>query len=1024
MVAAAWMLAGPDHARAQGLAEGSIVGQVVDETKAVLPGVVVTATNPATGFTRQSVTDGEGTFRLVALPPADYEVVAELAGFGTFRNTVTVTVASDTRLAVGLRVAALDETITVSGEAPLVEVTRTEQSATISQREVEGLPTNDRNFLTFALLTPGVVRGRSGGAGFGGENGFSSSGNRGDQNGINIDGLSNKSLDNGHDAGGFSQEAIQEFNVVTQGYPAEFGGAAGGVLNAVSKSGTNQFDGYVYTFLRDDAFDRPLFEEAAGSDGVVSAVTTDQTPEFRRFIGGVTIGWPIKRDRLFFFGLVEATRSNTPRQQTIRQETIDAVNTIVGPVYGDNQFNAIRQFKPRDNQGSAKVDWTVSPAHNATFRGVYTNRFSPPGIPNGRNSVSGSNETWGHSYIISGSLNSFLSDRTLNTMRFQTNRDDGYVDFPALGGRQNIRNFPARLQIGGGTGGNFGRGNGGGGEHGYEAKWEANDTLTMYRDNHTFKVGGVYTFSQFFQTNNYGPDGVWEFSNLNAFIAGRPTAFFQTYGHGATYMKTHYVSVFAQDQWQPTPALTIDYGIRYQYDRHPTDFVSYQLPESTFNPSTLERTTDAGAPGMGGFQNDANNVMPRLGVAYTPDGGRTVLKGAGGAFYGMQYLGELANPLGWNGPPNSYRFTFNSVEAAEIWAGTVDPASPYYNPLGIRRLPYYYYDEVLVPEGIPPTNNSFRTNLETPMSWQANVGVDRQLTGNIAVSGSFLYSRGYNNIRNVNVNPRAPIFHPAGSLLPNGVVTPFDVQYRGGDRPDPSFTEHWQYGNFGKVSFKGISTSISGRWANLQTRVSYSWNDSWDDSVAISFRQGPSNPDCIPCEWSRAVINAQRVVGSIVYQTPQTWNPLARDWQLSSILEYESGHPYQMLAGFDFNNDTLPADRPLGVPRNSLITDAYKNVDLRITRTFGIRDDLRLEVLFEMFNVLNLVNWTSYVDQLYVFQGGRYVARPDFAAFANGADLNALDTHRAPDDIGLDPRIRRSGIGEPMQGQLGFRFRF
>jgi hypothetical protein len=416
--------------------------------------------------------------------------------------------------------------------------------------------------------------------------------------------------------------------------------------------------------------------------------------------------------------------------------------------------------------------------------------------------------------------------------------------------------------------------------------------------------------------------------------------------------------------------------------------------------------------------------MPRIGVAYSPDSGRTVIKAAGGSFYGTQYLGELANPLGWNGPPNSYRFTFNSVEAAAIWAGTVNPASPFYNPLGIRRLPFDYYDRVLVPQGIPPTNNSFRTDLETPMSWQANGGIDRQLTNNIAVSASYLYSRGYNNIRNVNVNTRAPIFFPGGSLLPTNVIVPFDVQFRGGDRPDPRFSEHWQYGNWGKVSHKGVSTSISGRWSNFQTRFSYTWNDSWDDSVAISFMQGPSNPDCVPCEWSRAVINTQRVVGSAVYQTPQSWNVFLRDWQVSGIFEYESGHPYQMLAGFDFNNDTIPADRPQGVPRNSLITDAFRTLDMRFSRTIAVRGDYRVEVMFEMFNMLNWVRWTSYVDSLYVLQGGRYVPRPDSVAFQNSSDLNSPDTHRSPDEIGLSTVQRRSGVGDPMQGQLGFRFRF
>ncbi len=1012
-------------AHAQGLAEGSIVGRVVDETKAVLPGVTVVATNVATGFQRDSVTGADGTFRLVALPPAEYEVSAELAGFGTVRSRLTVTVASETTIELAMRVASLTESVTVTGEAPLIETTKTQQAVTINQTEVEGLPTNSRNFLDFALLSPGVVRGRSSGAGFGNsENGFSSSGNRGDQNSINIDGVSNKSLDNGLDQNTFSTEGVQEFNVVTQGYPAEFGGAAGGVVNAVSKSGTNNTTGYLYSFIRSDMFDKPVFNTVTRDNGIVDAVAADAPSEFSRYVSGVTLGGPVMRDKLFYFGLLEITRSNTPRLQNIAQNTLDLVRQIAIPDLADTTANVIRQYKQENNKFSAKVDWNISRTQNGSFRGSYNSNFNPGGIPTGRNSVTTANETQDRTFVMAASLNSVPSNNWLNTARFQINREDSWVEFPALGGRDNIRNFSPRIQIGGNTGGNFGRNNGGGGEHNFETKYEANDTFTLYRDRHTLKVGGVYTFSQFLQVNNYGPDGVWDFSDINAFRAGLPTAFFQTWGHGGVYMKTHYLSGFAQDQWQPTAGLTIDVGLRYQFDRHPTDISSYTLPESVFNPSTLERTDLAGAANMGGFDNDTNNFMPRLGVAWTPDDGDTLFHAGVGSFYGTQYLGEIANPMGWNGPPNSYRYTFSQVEAAAIWAGTRNPASPYYNPLGIRRLPFYYYDQTLVPQGVPPTNNVFDTDLKTPMSWQSNVGIDRQITDRIAVSGSFLYSRGYNNVRNVNKNAQGAVFYPQGSLLPTGRVTPFDVQFRGGARPDPSFSEVWTYGNYGKMTFKGASGAITSRWTNLLLRASVTWNDSWDDSVAISFRQGPSNPDCVECEWSRAVTNATRFVGSAVYTTPETWMTLAKDWQVSTIFEYETGHPYQVLSGFDTNNDTLAADRPLGVPRNSLITDPFKNVDVRVSRTIPIRGDVRVEVMFEMFNLFNWANFTSYVDSLYVLQGGQYVPRPDFAAFQASPNLNVLDVHRAPEEIGLYPKTRRNGVGNPFQGQFGLRFRF
>ena len=136
-----------------------------------------------------------------------------------------------------------------------------------------------------------------------------------------------------------------------------------------------------------------------------------------------------------------------------------------------------------------KVDWNLSNTQNVSVRGSYDSNFSPAGAPNGRNSVTTTNESKDRTFVIAGSLNSVPSNRFLNTARFMVNREDSWVEFPMQGGRENMRNFSPRIQIGGNTGGMFGRGNGGGGEHNFETKWEFNDTVTLYRDSHTFKIG-------------------------------------------------------------------------------------------------------------------------------------------------------------------------------------------------------------------------------------------------------------------------------------------------------------------------------------------------------------------------------------------------------------------------------------------------------------------------------------------------------------------------------------------------------
>jgi [acyl-carrier-protein] S-malonyltransferase len=267
------------------------------------------------------------TYRLryLDIPPDTYDVVAELQRFTTVRRSFTVAVGSEVTLASPLAVATVQETVTVTGQTPLVELTQTEQGTQFTATEVANLPVNSRDFTEFALLSPGVVRGRSQGAGWGSQSGFSASGNRGDQNAINIDGLVNKSMDNGSENGNFSQAAVQEFQVVTQSAPAEYGGSAGGVINAVTRSGTNQLAGDGFFFLRHNALDKPPFDLETGSDGIVRAVPEPEADEFRRTVAGFAVGGPIRRDKAFFFGVLDRTDNNEPRVRTILPSTIELV---------------------------------------------------------------------------------------------------------------------------------------------------------------------------------------------------------------------------------------------------------------------------------------------------------------------------------------------------------------------------------------------------------------------------------------------------------------------------------------------------------------------------------------------------------------------------------------------------------------------------------------------------------------------------------------------------------------------------
>ncbi len=1010
-------------ARAQGRAEGSIAGTVTDETKAVLPGVTVTAVNPATGFTREAVTDAEGKFNLPALPPASYDVMAALTGFTSSKNTITVTVGAEQRLAIALKVGSLQETLTVTGEAPLVETTKTEQGTQFNQNEVTNLPMVSRSYLALAQLTPGVV---------GSANGFSTSGNRNQQNNFNVDGMTNKNLNGGGDFGRITPEGIQEFQIVTQGYPAEYGGAAGGVTNAVTKSGTNQYSGYGFWYQQHDQFNRPPFNTRVSSDGkTIEAFPVDAANYLRREVAGFTLGGPIKHDKMFFFGVLDTTHTKTKRLRTLQPAAITTVRQLAFPDIPDNDSNAAADFVPRDATTQVKVDVNLSSKHTLTFTGGTFRSFSPAGAVNGRSSVYGTTESRNFTNRVGGSLNSLFSDKRLNTFRAQYFRNDSRTKYPNRGGFENLNNWESGLVISGAAGGTFGLGELGTmpHNHGWETHYEFQDTMTLYRNKHQVKFGGEYMWVDILQYSFYYGMGEWRFSDINAFRSGLATGFVQSFGSTGAYFSLNNYSGFIQDEWQPKSSLTINYGVRYDLNHLPSDLAKVELPEPAFNQVTGKFDTKVVSNSyMKGFKNDTNNFQPRIGMSYSLND-KTVVRGATGLFYGGAHYGEMEQGFA-NSVDGYARYDFPATEATAIWAGLHNPTSPFYN--GGRMRLAQSYRQVLEAQKRPFSLFFHPSNLQMPRSIQANIGVERQFGSWLSASANLLWNKGDGDYRSQNINPPAAAVYKAGAVVPGipGPI-PFDVNYRPNDgvRPDPTHANIYTYTMVTRTRYKGASVGLTARRGGLQLRGSYTYSNSWDDGSDVSTRLLPSDSDCVKCEFSKSVLSTtNNFRGSAVYLTPASLPIYAKDWQLSTILDFESGSPVLTIASFDANGDNVVTDRPFGVPRTALISDATYTADMRISRFFPTGGRTRMEVFFEMFNIFNRVNFTGYDANLYRLAGGRYVAYDDFAAYAATAALNqGFKQGReriTPQEINLDASTRRTGVANPRQGQLGFRFHF
>ena len=320
------------------------------------------------------------------------------------------------------------------------------------------------------------------------------------------------------------------------------------------------------------------------------------------------------------------------------------------------------------------------------------------------------------------------------------------------------------------------------------------------------------------QYSHYYGLGEWRFSDLNAVVAGRPSGYVQSFGSTGAFLEPKHLSGFAQDEWQPTSRLTINYGVRYDLIMLPGDLSSIELPEPAFNNATGQFDTDTVSNSfMRGFQNDTNNFQPRLGFALTLND-KTIVRGGGGYFYGAAHYGEMAQGFA-NSVDGYARYDFPSVDAAGIWAGLRDPSSPLYN--GGRLRLAQSYRRVLETQGRPYSLFFHPSDFSVPRSVQANLSVERQFLPWLSGSATLLWNRGDGDYRSQNINPPAPVFYPAGSTLPSGVVTPFDVNYRpeNGVRPDPTKANIYTYTMVTRTRYKGAALALNARRGGLQLRA-------------------------------------------------------------------------------------------------------------------------------------------------------------------------------------------------------------
>lgn len=954
---------------------GNIEGRVLDPNGAGVPNVNVTATNKDTGFGKTVMADEQGVFVIVLLPPGKYKVEARAAsGFQpAVYDNVTVTVGGKTTLEVTLGIGGATTVVDVqAGEGTVVETTRTSISSTVDERRVINLPTNGRNFLDFATLTPGIVRDptRSGDLAVGGQ--------KGTLNSIQVDGTSSDNTFFGQSSGRigsgrapsqFSIDTVQEFQVNQNGFSAEYGRAAGAVINVVTKSGKNTFFGSAFEFFRDESLN-------ARNPNLVAANRSRPFGQINQF--GGTFGGPFKKDKAFFFAAYEGQRSDLPNPVVVRSLPFAPANVQAFLAPKVASYDISRQ----QDTFLIKTDFNINEKNQFWVRFNQQN-FTGTNLEN--SGTLSAEEHTGNSNVKTSTLTSnwtsTLSARWFNEFRFQFSRDKE----PGLANSDNPEVL-LTANAGGINDGTFafGRNNFSPRETTI-TRWQFINNQTFITGNHTLKYGVDLMFDKIY---NFFPGlfgGSYTFPSYTAFsnqLANPTQQFASRYrqsfaGAGTTGPETNpnnrEYGFFVQDDWRATPKLTLNLGLRYDYQS------IAQPPIQNPNTALLAAGFDTS------FRpSDKNNFAPRFGLSYAFNE-KTVVRGGYGIYYGR-------TPAILTGTAHSQNGI--QVVAIDINCTTSPALCPLFPsvftapPTGATLAPVNLY--------------LFSQDYKQPFTHQARFQFEREVFKNTTFSAQYTMFRGDDLTRTRNANLAAPVPATYPVFSSTGVATgeTVTVQRFSNPRPIPAFQRISLFESTAKSFYQGLTLELNRRLANRwQFNMSYTLSKAKDDKPDQTSVVPGGGDDAkiaenqfdLSGEYGRSDLDVRhRFIFSPVYETGTfKWSEnkfvraLLSDYVFTGIFSAQSGFAYSALISGDPNADGITStDRVPGTRRNEFSTPAFWILDLRVGRTIRFGERYRLTLLAEGFNVFNRSNVQTVNNIFYSFSttgGGRLTRTTNFA---------------------------------------------
>jgi outer membrane receptor protein involved in Fe transport len=919
----------------------SLRGTVTDPNGAVVPNATVSVANQETGINRRTTTTNDsGNYVFTSLTPGLYRVSVEGTGFKkSVKEDIRLNVGETQEFNFAMEVGGSTETVVVTSEEPLVETSSSKIGGNISQNELIELPSINRNFIGFVGLVPGVVPNIS--TESFGSDAVSVNGQDPRYNNYLLDSANNNDDVIGQRAGSQARvalEAVQEFQVQTNQFDAEFGRTSGGIINAVTKSGTNGFHGSGFGFFQNNKWN---------SKDRFAVLQNLPKPDAKYAQFGGTIGGPIVKNFAHFFGSYERTNIDSG---------------VVISIPARPSLNTSTTTQTRANNYLLRGDVQPSQKHQVSVR--YLREESPQLnqiIPVGTRPVSlaASREEADVDQTVVGSWTYTLTSNIVNDLRLSWTQEDVAFANPGFNGGTAMEDLPPTLQFA-----TFVDQQSNVAQARINDSWRLADTLTWVKGKHTFKFGVDYNYVTADSLTADNLNGTFSFPTDRVFDAADPRSYperlsIRVGGPLRTFQINHNTSVFAQDSWRVNQKLTLNLGVRYDDE-------------------TISK--------------DNNNISPRLGFAYDIGGdAKTVIRGGFGTFYQNTPF-ELITAFLTAGPfSRSFvrNFPLNSADPGPSTGNFPTDPTLIHGPVVDRALIASLVGSgTLLPNATPVVDN---TDRRMPYTRSFSIGVQREIMRNMAITADYIHSDGIDQFLTVNLNPGhrvntsstgaiTRLYSTLGQVIQNSFVPVVTDFFSGTPFENLAVTSVTTRINDGRTKYDALQLSADKRYSQgYQFKVSYTFakgrgNTTGSGVPTANFQTQTSlglEENAGPTAFDRR----HNFVFSGLYRVPKT-----RGLIVSTVIRALSGIPFTIFnsridanqnginvdplaPGFYSNFRVYPNGERLDFAElnnggiNGARLPGFLSIDLRLAYKFRFNERVNAGFTFEVFNVANRTNF-------------------------------------------------------------------